>query len=635
MRVLILSGAGRAFCAGYDLDWGTKAEDASQKAMSGQWDPVRDYLGMSRNVRAYMSLWESPKPVIAQVHGWCVGGGTDLALCSDLIFMAEDAQIGYPPARVWGEPTTMMWVYRLGLEHAKRLMLTGESLTGVEAERLGLASKAVPVDRLADAAEAMARKLATIPLNQLVMSKLLVNQAYENMGLRTTQMLGTVFDGIARHTPEGIAWRDMAMRDGFREAVRRRDAPFGDYGERKRDRAAIRSESASISRRSQTGGKGEMSMNSTDDAASALSVRTRPLSKESLSVWLRQARVTDPITRGFFREAGIGPGMRVLDVRMRRGRYHASRCRDGGRCGRSCRGRPGDQLRLQWQEHVLKLARSAMCHFCEGDAADNGVRAPVRRGRRGATCCMFQRRSGGDAHGSLLFTTGGRHARRENALHHRGRRGHSISAPEVHGTAQRLVWGGAEMSLKTDTIVIGAGAAGLAAASRDSAMPVSVVIVLRRAIVWAAGRTPRTTSRRIPSNSARSSSTARTFARGTFVKRIRSCTRSIKCRCSTCADTSMDRLLRSTTSSCGRPMIARWLLDAPSGATEWLAAGRGDVSLARGGACSQRDEQGVSADRGRVAHMVAFLRAVSRRGSRSARRRRLAGTDVRRTMACA
>jgi len=232
--VLILSGAGRAFCAGYDLDWGTKAEDASQKAMAGQWDPVRDYLGMSRNVRAYMSLWESPKPVIAQVHGWCVGGGTDLALCSDLIYMAADAQIGYPPARIWGEPTTMMWVYRLGMEHAKRLMLSGESLTGVEAERVGLVSKAVPVDQLAGEAEAMARKLATIPLNQLVMSKLLVNQAYENMGLRTTQMLGTVFDGIARHTPEGIAWRDAAMKDGFREAVRRRDAPFGDYGERPR-----------------------------------------------------------------------------------------------------------------------------------------------------------------------------------------------------------------------------------------------------------------------------------------------------------------------------------------------------------------------------------------------------------------
>jgi enoyl-CoA hydratase len=232
VRVLILSGAGRAFCAGYDLDWGTKGEDAAQRAMSGQWDPVRDYLGMSRNVRVYMSLWESPKPIIAQVHGWCVGGGTDLALCSDLIFMAEDAQIGYPPARVWGEPTTVMWVYRLGLEHAKRLMLTGESLAGVEAARVGLCSRAVPAADLAATVDAFARKMATIPLNQLVMSKLLVNQAYENMGLRTTQIMGTFFDGIARHTPEGVEWRDMAMKEGFREAVRRRDAPFEDYGER-------------------------------------------------------------------------------------------------------------------------------------------------------------------------------------------------------------------------------------------------------------------------------------------------------------------------------------------------------------------------------------------------------------------
>jgi enoyl-CoA hydratase len=234
VSVIVLSGAGRAFCAGYDLDWGTKAEDATQRAQGGQWDPVRDYQGMSHNVRAFMSLWESPKPVIAQVHGWCVGGGTDMALCSDLIYMAEDAQIGYPPARVWGEPTTVMWVYRLGLEYAKRLMLTGESLTGLDAERLGLASKAVPEADLSATVDEVARRLATIPANQLAMSKLLVNQAYENMGLRTTQLIGTVFDGIARHTPEGIAWRDMAMKEGFREAVRRRDAPFADYGESKR-----------------------------------------------------------------------------------------------------------------------------------------------------------------------------------------------------------------------------------------------------------------------------------------------------------------------------------------------------------------------------------------------------------------
>jgi enoyl-CoA hydratase len=232
VRVIVLSGAGRAFCAGYDLDWGTKAEDANQRAMSGQWDPVRDYMGMSRNVRAFMSLWESPKPVIAQVHGWCVGGGTDMALCSDLIYMSDDAQIGYPPARIWGEPTTVMWAYRLGLETAKRLMLTGQSLTGAEAVRVGLASAAAPASDLPELVDDLARKMATIPLNQLVMSKLLVNQAYENMGLRTTQVLGTFLDGIARHTPEGIAWRDEAMKSGFRDAVRKRDAPWSDYGER-------------------------------------------------------------------------------------------------------------------------------------------------------------------------------------------------------------------------------------------------------------------------------------------------------------------------------------------------------------------------------------------------------------------
>src|SRR5438093_5877101 len=171
VRVMVLSGAGRAFCAGYDLDWGTRAEDATQREMAGHWDPVLDYQGMSRNVRVFMSLWESPKPVIAKIHGWCVGGGTDMALCADLIYMAEDAQIGYPPARVWGEPTSVMWVYRVGLEHAKRVMLSGESITGTEAARLGLASKALPAAELPSVVDEMARKLATIPANQLAMSK--------------------------------------------------------------------------------------------------------------------------------------------------------------------------------------------------------------------------------------------------------------------------------------------------------------------------------------------------------------------------------------------------------------------------------------------------------------------------------
>lgn len=233
VRVIVLRGAGLAFCAGYDLETAPAAEARVQESTRG-WDPVVDFRGMSENVRAFMSLWESAKPVIAQVHGWCVGGGTDMALCSDLIFMAEEARIGYPPSRVWGTPTTCMWVYRLGLEHAKRVMLTGEALDGREAERLGLVSRAFPADRLADEVESFAARLASTPTNQLAMTKLLVNQAYENMGLRTTQLLGTFLDGIARHTPEGLAWRNLAMREGFREAVRRRDEPWGDYSARKR-----------------------------------------------------------------------------------------------------------------------------------------------------------------------------------------------------------------------------------------------------------------------------------------------------------------------------------------------------------------------------------------------------------------
>jgi enoyl-CoA hydratase len=183
-----------------------------------------------------MSLWQSRKPVLCQVHGWCVGGGTDLALCADLILTARDAQIGYPPARVWGVPTSALWAYRMGMEHAKRLLLTGDPVDGETAERIGLVYKAVSADELEGEARALADRMALLPTNQLVMMKLLVNQMYENMGLRTSQILGTVFDGIARHTPEGIAWRDLALRDGVKAALFERDGPFGDYTARRRSR---------------------------------------------------------------------------------------------------------------------------------------------------------------------------------------------------------------------------------------------------------------------------------------------------------------------------------------------------------------------------------------------------------------
>jgi len=226
VRVIVLRGAGRAFCAGFDLEPGLLTGPA-------QWDPVADYSMTTALAAKFMSLWYSRKPTIAQVHGWCVAGGTDMVLCSDLIVAAEDAQIGYAPARVWGSPLTAMWVYRLGAEWAKRLLLTGDPVDGRTAERIGLVHKAVPTADLEGEVEALARRIAQIPASQLVSMKLLVNQAYENMGLRTTQLMGSILDGLMRHTPEGLAWRRLIDEKGIREAIRQRDVPFGDYSARR------------------------------------------------------------------------------------------------------------------------------------------------------------------------------------------------------------------------------------------------------------------------------------------------------------------------------------------------------------------------------------------------------------------
>src|SRR3954454_18240992 len=150
IRVIRLRGAGSSFCAGYDITWG--AQFMADNEGDAPWDPVVDYHGITRYVESYMSMWRSPKPVIAQVHGYCVGGGSDLALCADLIVCADDCRIGYPPARVWGVPTTAMWVHRLGLERAKRLLLTGDPIDGRTAAAWGFATESHPADELDDAA---------------------------------------------------------------------------------------------------------------------------------------------------------------------------------------------------------------------------------------------------------------------------------------------------------------------------------------------------------------------------------------------------------------------------------------------------------------------------------------------------
>jgi len=238
VHVILLRAEGPAFCAGYGLDWAVDAQAAERAAGEAgtrrAWDSVGDLQMMGRFVETYLKLWYARKPTIAAVQGWCIGGGTDMVLCADLIVAAEGARFGYPPSRVWGTPTTAMWVYRLGFERAKRYLLTGDEIPARTAADIGLVLEVVPDDALQAHAFALAQRMARVPVSQLVMLKLLVNQTAENMGLTASRTLGTLFDGIARHTQEGLEFVRRAEEVGFRQAVRERDDPFGDYGSRKR-----------------------------------------------------------------------------------------------------------------------------------------------------------------------------------------------------------------------------------------------------------------------------------------------------------------------------------------------------------------------------------------------------------------
>ena len=255
VRVILLRAEGRAFCAGYGLDWSTRAQSAEGQTTATKaaetpapwapaegaprpgrvWDSVADHRMMSRFVDTYMKLWYAQKPTIAAVQGWCIGGGTDMVLCADLIVAGEGASFGYPPSRVWGTPTTAMWVYRIGLEQAKRYLLTGDEIPARKAAEIGLILETAPDDRLEAHATELAERMARLPTTQLVMLKMLCNQTAENMGMASSRLAGTLFDGIARHTQEGLDFVARAEAVGFRDAVRERDDPFGDYGSRKRE----------------------------------------------------------------------------------------------------------------------------------------------------------------------------------------------------------------------------------------------------------------------------------------------------------------------------------------------------------------------------------------------------------------
>jgi enoyl-CoA hydratase len=224
VHVIVLQGAGRAFCAGYDLKDFAEKKGKNSYTQDMPWDPMVDYRAMKANTDDFFSLWRSYKPTICKVHGYAVAGGSDIALCADIVIMAEDARIGYMPARVWGCPTTAMWVFRLGAEKAKRMLFTGDTVDGRTAKAWGLVYDAVPAGELDAAVDALAKRMAGVPKNQLMMQKLMINQAYENMGLATTQMFATLFDGITRHSPEGLWFKGYAEKEGFHKAVQWRDS---------------------------------------------------------------------------------------------------------------------------------------------------------------------------------------------------------------------------------------------------------------------------------------------------------------------------------------------------------------------------------------------------------------------------
>jgi enoyl-CoA hydratase len=233
IHVIVVEGAGKGFCGGYDLSqFGEGRIDHPCQQERHPWDPMDDYAYMKRNTEDFMSLWRSPKPTIAKVHGYAAAGGSDIALCCDLLVMAEDARIGYMPTRVWGCPTTAMWTYRLGPTRAKQLMFTGDTIDGRTAAAWGLANEAVPAAQLDEATMKLAGRIAGVPASHLAMHKMVVNQVLLAMGLEQSQQMATLFDGITRHNPEGLWFRRYAQAEGFKAAVQWRDSgepiPEGD-----------------------------------------------------------------------------------------------------------------------------------------------------------------------------------------------------------------------------------------------------------------------------------------------------------------------------------------------------------------------------------------------------------------------
>jgi enoyl-CoA hydratase len=241
VRVIVFEGAGDSFCAGFDFSDGLDHfEDWNLQESAGAWDPGLDTMAVLNPFQGpipnFMGIWRSPKPVITKIHGWCVGGGSEIGLLGDIVIASDDAQIGTPYSRVWGCHLTGMWIYRLGLTRAKHYALTGEPVSGKEAAEIGLINESCPLDELDERVDHWAKKLSQIPVTQLAAMKLVVNQAYDNMGLQTTQNMGCMLDGMMRNTPEAHAFVETANTQGVSAAVAERDGPFNDYSQASPDR---------------------------------------------------------------------------------------------------------------------------------------------------------------------------------------------------------------------------------------------------------------------------------------------------------------------------------------------------------------------------------------------------------------
>ena len=234
VKVVLVRAEGRAFCAGFGLDWSTVSPAGADVFDRPVWDTVADVQMIGRFGNTFAKLHSISKPTIAAVQGWCIAGGTDMILNADLIVAGESARFGYPPARVWGVPEApWVWVARLGLERAKRYLFTGDELTAADALAAGMILECVPDDRLHARARELAQRMAMLPLNQLQMMKWMLNDvARHQYHPETSRLLGFIFDGVARHTQEGLDFVARAGEIGWRDAVRERDRPFGDYGER-------------------------------------------------------------------------------------------------------------------------------------------------------------------------------------------------------------------------------------------------------------------------------------------------------------------------------------------------------------------------------------------------------------------